>query len=166
MAHKAVEFVYADGSRIWKSVPALGDVYTALPRGFHVEGPETTCLKRDDKTHCQHWYEGDQCCSCLLGQRVDPQVELDTFQLVEMFRATSSRKLVWWEYHQYMKPRSIEFVYADGAPVWRSVRELHDVCRAEPRAPKAEPDTFQLVEMFREETDRWEKFTWWEYHQC
>ncbi len=31
----------------------------------NTEGEETPCLKREDKTHCVHWYDGDRaCCAC------------------------------------------------------------------------------------------------------
>ena len=25
---------------------------------------ETPCPTREDKMHCDHWYDGDKCCSC------------------------------------------------------------------------------------------------------
>ena len=25
---------------------------------------ESECLKREDKIHCEHWYDGEECCDC------------------------------------------------------------------------------------------------------
>lgn len=43
----------------WPAPPSL----TPLPLGIEKD-QETPCPKRDDKIHCNCWYDGKPCCAC------------------------------------------------------------------------------------------------------
>lgn len=58
---------YLSALRDLVSQTASADAPPIEAAGDYCICPETQCPSREDRNHCDHWYDGAACCGCAAG---------------------------------------------------------------------------------------------------